>query len=64
MAGKSFGGSRAFVLGALWWFALSAAMGLLHRLWPDLVETPLVVVIAVAVALLGTFAITYLVRTK
>ena len=59
MAKKEFGGSKFFALGAIWWFVIGGAMGVLHLIFPGLVETPFVVVIAVLAALLGTFAIVY-----
>jgi succinate-acetate transporter protein len=64
MAKREFGGPRFFALGAVWWFVVAGVMGLLHRIFPSLVETPLVVVIAVALALLGTFTIVYFARPK
>ena len=64
MADRQFGGPRFFALGAVWWFVIAGAMGVLHLIFPDLVETPLVVVIAVMVALAGSFAIVYFARGK
>jgi hypothetical protein len=64
MAEKKFGGSKYFTLGALWWFVIGGVMGILHLIFPSLVETPLVVILAVLVALAGSFAIVYFARTK
>jgi hypothetical protein len=64
MAKKEFGGSKYFTLGALWWFVIAGVMGVLHLIFPGLVETPLVVILAVVVALAGSFAIVYFARTK
>lgn len=64
MVKKEFGGSKYFTLGALWWFVIGGVMGILHLIFPGLVETPLVVVLAVLVALAGSFAIVYFARTK
>ncbi len=64
MAGRQFGGSKYFTLGALWWFVIAGVMGILHLIIPGLVETPLVVVVAVLVAIVGSFAIVYFARTK
>lgn len=58
MAKKS-SGPNFFTLGALWWFVVAGAMGALHLIFPGLVETPLVVVLAVLAAIGGTFAIVY-----
>jgi hypothetical protein len=63
MARKS-SGPNFFTLGAVWWFAIAGAMGVLHLIVPGLVETPLVVVLAVLVAIGGTFAIVYFARGK
>jgi hypothetical protein len=64
MARREFGGPRFFTLGALWWFVIAGVMGVLHLVFPGLVETPLVVIAAVAVALIGSFAIVYFVKGK
>jgi hypothetical protein len=52
-------GPNFFTLGAVWWFVIAGTMGVLHLIFPGLIETPLVVVLAVMVALIGTFAIVY-----
>ncbi|GAA0577396.1 hypothetical protein [Rhizomicrobium electricum] len=64
MAKREFGGPRFFALGAVWWFVVAGSVSVLHRIFPDFVETPLVVVIAVALALIGTFAIVYFAKPK
>ena len=64
MAGKQFGGSRFWVLGAVWWFVIAALLGLVHLVFRDLVEGPLFVVVAVLLAVVGTFAIVYFARPK
>ena len=64
MAGKQFGGPKYFTLGALWWFVIAGVMGVLHLIIPGLVETPFVVVVAVLVAIIGSFTIVYFARTK
>lgn len=64
MARKKSDGPNYFTLGALWWFVIGGVMGVLHFIFPGLVETPTVVVIAVALAITGTFAIVYFLRPK
>jgi hypothetical protein len=64
MARKKSDGPNYFTLGALWWFVIGSVMGVLHMIFPGLVETPTVVVIAVALAIAGTFAIVYFLRPK
>lgn len=64
MAKREFGGPRFFALGAVWWFVVAGVMGLLHFVFPGLVESPLVVVIAVAVAVVGMFLIVAAGRPK
>ena len=64
MAGKQFGGSRFWALGAVWWFAIAALLGLVHFVFPDLVEGPMFVIVAVLLAVVGTFAIVYFARPK
>jgi hypothetical protein len=64
MAKREFGGPRFFALGAVWWFVIAGVMGVLHLIFPGLVETPFVVVIAVIVAIIGSFALVYLGRPK
>ena len=64
MADKQFGGSRFWALGAVWWFVIAALLGLVHLVFRDLVEGPLFVVIAVLLAVVGTFAIVYFARPK
>lgn len=64
MAEKKFGGSRYFALGAVWWFVIAGVLGVLHLIFPDLVETPTFVVVAVLIAVVGTFAIVYFARPR
>jgi hypothetical protein len=64
MARRKSDGPNYFTLGALWWFVIGGFMGVLHFIFPGLVETPLVVVIAVVLALIGTFAIVYFAKAK
>ncbi len=64
MAKKEFGGPKYFTLGALWWFIIAGVMGVLHLIFPGLLESPVVVVIAVAVAVVGTFLIVTAGRPK
>ena len=64
MAGKQFGGPRFWALGAVWWFVIAGALGLVHLVFPGLVEGPVFVVVAVLLALVGTFAIVYFARPK
>lgn len=59
MARRKSSSPNFFTLGALWWFVIGGAMGLLHLIFPGLIETPLVVVLAVLAAIGGTFAIVY-----
>ena len=51
-------------MGAVWWFVIAGALGVLHLIFPGLVETPFVVIVAVLVALVGSFAIVYFARPK
>ena len=64
MARRKSDGPNYFTLGALWWFFIGGFMGVLHMIFPGLVETPTVVVIAVVLALIGTFAIVYFAKPK
>ena len=64
MADKQFGGSRFWVLGAVWWFVIAALLGFVHFIFPGLVEGPLFVIVAVLLAVIGTFAIVYFARPK
>jgi hypothetical protein len=64
MAGKQFGGSRFWALGAVYWFVIATLLGLVHFVFPDLVEGPLFVIVAVLLAVVGTFAIVYFARPK
>jgi len=64
MAGKQFGGPRFWALGAVWWFVIAALLGLVHLIFPGLVEGPVFVIVAALLAVVGTFAIVYFARPK
>ncbi len=64
MAEKKFGSSRFLVLGAVYWLAVAALIGIAHRLWPGLAESaPFIVSVVLGVSIAG-FVIVYIFRPK
>jgi len=64
MAERSFGGSRYWVWGAVWWFVVGGALGLVHRVFPGLEVTPKFIFLAVVAAVVGGFIIVWLIRPR
>lgn len=64
MAEKKFGGSRYLMMGAAYWIAVAAFIGIAHRLWPGLAESaPFIVSVVLGVSIAG-FVIVYIFRPK
>jgi hypothetical protein len=64
MAGRKFGGSRYWLMGAVWWFVLGGLLGLVHLIAPDFYDSPRFIVFAVLAAILGPALIVFLFRPK
>ncbi len=57
-------GSKFWILGAAYWIAIAAALGIAHYFWPHLSEKVPFVLAVVLGAMVGGFAIVYLFRPK
>jgi len=64
MAEKKFGGSRFWLLGALYWIAVMALVGGAYRLWPHLAASQTFFYAAVLGALIGGIALVMLFKPK
>lgn len=64
MADRKFGGSRFWLMGAVWWFVLGGLLGLVRLLWPEFADGPRFVLFAVLAAILGPALIVYLFRPR
>jgi hypothetical protein len=64
MAERKFGGPRFWAMGAIFWLLVAACLGIAHRIWPGLTETPPVVAGTVAVVVIVGFGLVFLLRPK
>ena len=64
MAGKEFGGSKYFAMGAVWWFVIAGVLAVVRLVFPEWADGLRFVVVAVLAALIGPALIVFLFRPR